>query len=170
MLEATMDLTHRTMTDADVTFVRRLLLQVVADELGAAAWPEALREPLLEMQYRARKQGRQTDFPDVDQEILLLDGECAGWSVVARSDGEVRLVDVAVLPEFRRRGIATEFIRRLMDEAGRSGRCVRLSVGVANAAIQLCLGLGFRRTDGDGVRDLMEWSAGASGDTPVAGE
>ena len=39
----------------DEGFVRRLVIETVADELGADAWPEPLRSQLLEMQFASRR-------------------------------------------------------------------------------------------------------------------
>jgi ribosomal protein S18 acetylase RimI-like enzyme len=160
MRELAMNVTSRPLTNEDEPFVRGLIFAIAGAELGAAAWPEALRDSLLDMQYRARKQSLQQNFPSAEQEILLLDTEPAGWSVIDRSEDAIQLIDIAVATEMRGRGVATWRIRQLQAEAESAGRRLRLSVVVTNPAIELYQRLGFRRTGGDAVRHHMEWPAG----------
>jgi len=141
----------------DAAFVRLLVMETVMDELGAASWPEALRGPLLEVQYQARMKGLRDNFPDASPEILRVDGEAAGWLVIARREAEIRLVDIAVSHSYRGRGLASRRIQELLAEADSVNKPVRLSVGVMNPAVRLYERLGFQRTGGDPVRHFMEW-------------
>jgi ribosomal-protein-alanine N-acetyltransferase len=68
----------------------------------------------------------------------------AGYLVCARYDDVWHLMNVAVHPERRRRGIATELIERLFEEAGEGARFT-LEVRVSNsAAIEMYRRFGFR--------------------------
>ena len=155
-----MPIAHRPLSEEDVPFVRQLILQMVTDELGAAAWPDALRAPLLEMQCRARSEGIRVNWPDAEQEILLSNGQPAGWAVVARRGDAIHLVDIAIVPELRGQGLGTSRIRELLEESDRTGKPVRLSVTTINPANRLYERLGFRRTGGDEVRHYLERPAG----------
>src|SRR5947208_6668791 len=67
-----------------------------------------------------------------------------GYLVCARYDDVWHLMNVAIHPQRRRRGIATELILRLFDEAGDGARFT-LEVRVSNAAaIELYRRFGFR--------------------------
>jgi [ribosomal protein S18]-alanine N-acetyltransferase len=67
-----------------------------------------------------------------------------GYLVCARYDDVWHLMNVAVRPERRRRGIATELIERLFEEAGASARFT-LEVRVSNSsAIEMYRRFGFR--------------------------
>src|SRR3954469_9619245 len=67
-----------------------------------------------------------------------------GYLVCARYDDVWHLMNVAVHPERRRRGVATDLIERLFDEAG-SGSRFTLEVRVSNApAIEMYRRFGFR--------------------------
>src|SRR3954452_18812903 len=67
-----------------------------------------------------------------------------GYLVCARYDEVWHLMNVAVRPERRRRGIATELIEKLFDEAGAGARFT-LEVRFSNApAIQMYRPFGFR--------------------------
>ena len=67
-----------------------------------------------------------------------------GYLVCARYDDVWHLMNVAVHPERRRQGIATELIERLFEEAGERARFT-LEVRVSNAsAIEMYRRFGFR--------------------------
>jgi ribosomal-protein-alanine N-acetyltransferase len=67
-----------------------------------------------------------------------------GYLVCSRYEDVWHLMNVAISPEHRRRGVATELIERLFDEAG-SGARYTLEVRVSNTpAIAMYEGFGFR--------------------------
>ena len=67
-----------------------------------------------------------------------------GYLVCARYDDVWHLMNVAVHPERRRRGVATDLIERLFEEAGAGSRCT-FEVRVSNSpAIEMYRRFGFR--------------------------
>ena len=157
-----MNFTRRPASIEDEAFVRQLILQMVSDDLGAALWPEAMRAPLLEMQYRGRLDSIRVNWPDAEQEIILTDGQPAGWVVIAHCEDAIHLVEIAILPEHRGKGVGTGRIRELLTESDRTGKPVRLNVLTTNPANRLYERLGFRRTGGDEIRHFMERPSGAA--------
>ena len=73
-------------------------------------------------------------------------GELVGYLVISRYVDAWHVMNVAVAPEHRRRGIATSLLERLFElTAGRGRRGYTLEVRVSNReAIQLYERLGFR--------------------------
>jgi GNAT superfamily N-acetyltransferase len=154
-----MQISRRPLTADDEAFIKRLIEDVVADELGARLWPDAVRVTLLDTQYRARRAGYRDAFPDAAEEIVQRDGEAAGWLVTARDAESIRVVDIAVLAQERGKGLGTACIRDLQAEAERTARLLRLSVVRMTAAARLYERLGFQVTGGDEIRYAMEWRA-----------
>ena len=74
------------------------------------------------------------------------DGALVGYLIVSRYVDAWHVMNVAVTPEHRRRGIASLLLNRLFElTAGRSRRGYTLEVRVSNAgAIKLYEDLGFR--------------------------
>jgi ribosomal-protein-alanine N-acetyltransferase len=72
------------------------------------------------------------------------DGKLIGYLVCARYDDVWHLMNVAVIPEHRRRGVATDLIERLFEDAGDGARFT-LEVRVSNSpAIEMYRRFGFR--------------------------
>jgi len=154
-----MQIKRRPETQDDEAFLRRLVIDTVARELGADAWPEPMRTHLLGIQFEGRRQSQRTNYPDAASEVIEVDGRDAGWIVVMTMAHEVRLVEIMVAAEFRGRGIGSAAIGEVLAAAQSAGKPVLLHVNVMNGgAIRLYERLGFRRIGGDQVQHLMERS------------
>jgi len=78
---------------------------------------------------------------------------------ISRSQDEIRLVDITVLPKFRNRGVGGHLIERLIDEASRAGRALRADV-LQNNRRNVCMNaLVSLPKSGDDMYCEMEWAA-----------
>ena len=57
------------------------------------------------MQFSAQTRHYRGSFPDATYSVICVDGEPAGRLIVSRSDDEMVVVDLALVPGFRRIGI-----------------------------------------------------------------
>lgn len=72
-------------------------------------------------------------FPKSDRQIVLLDGNPVGSVWLARTPDEIRIIDLAVLSDYRNQGIGTWVLQRLMAEAAIATATVNLrNVTIAN--------------------------------------
>ena len=110
----------------------------------------------LRMQYSARRQGYAASFPSAAHSVLLDAGQPAGSMIVARSASEIRLVDIALLPEHRGLGIGAQVISDLIREAEIRKIPLRLSVACGNPAIHLYQRLGLVPMKTDAMYIEME--------------
>lgn len=128
-----------------------------AEEMALVDWSEAQKETFLRMQFRAQDRHYRDHYQGASFDVVLVDGVPAGRLYVARWAEEIRIMDVALLPEFRNRGVGTALLRLLMDEAQVSGTTVRIHVERANRALGLYQRLGFSPLADRGVYLLLEW-------------
>jgi ribosomal protein S18 acetylase RimI-like enzyme len=82
---------------------------------------------------------------------------------VARWPEEIRIVDIALLPEYRGMRIGTRLLRALISESEESGKPLSIHVERFNPALRLYERLGFRQKADKDVYLLMERLPGASG-------
>lgn len=143
----------------DDAFLFRLYADTRQSELLAWGWDEAAQHAFLSMQWNAQKHSYAMQYPAAEQFLIVCNSERAGRMLVNRTDRELVLVDLTLLPEFRNKGIGTSLLRDLQTEAAREGTSLRLSVLKTNPARQLYERLGFCLTGESGLHDLMEWTA-----------
>jgi ribosomal protein S18 acetylase RimI-like enzyme len=98
--------------------------------------------------------------------IITFNGADIGWLQCTTQDGAVYLAQLYVDGPFQRRGIGTEVIRLILDEAASAGLALTLSVVKTNPALQLYLRLGFRIMHEDERKFHMRRDPGI--ETPIS--
>jgi ribosomal protein S18 acetylase RimI-like enzyme len=120
-------------------------------------WPPEQVDAFLRSQFELQHREYARNYPDGSFEVLAVDGADAGRLYVHRTEDELHVVDIALLPEFRGRGIGTALLRGLMEEAAAAGKRVSIYVEETNPAQSLYRRLGFEPVAKHGIYELMEW-------------
>ncbi|MEO8054402.1 MAG: GNAT family N-acetyltransferase [Acidobacteriota bacterium] len=127
------------------------------EELAPVPWTDEQKAAFIRQQFDAQTAYWDEQYPEAERSIIEIDGAPAGRFYVQRWPMEFRLVDIALLPEFRGRGLGTELIQGLFSEATRAGRAVTIHVEIFNPARALYERLGFTSRGEQGMYVLMEW-------------
>lgn len=141
----------------DEDFLLRVYASARSDASVLASWDAAERDAFVRMQWNAQARAYAADFPNASVQVVLVDGAPAGRLCVDRTGPGVHVVDLALLPEFRGRGVGTRLLRSLLDEASASGGAVTLSVERSNRAVRLYRRLGFNVVEDGEVYLRLEW-------------
>ncbi len=144
--------------DRDLEFLYRVYAGTRADEMALTGWGEAEIEQFLRRQFEAQHAHYQQHFPAAEYSLIRAGGRAIGRLYLDRRPDEIRIVDIALLPEERRAGIGGALLQSILDEAALTGRLVRIHVERNNPAMRLYDRLGFRKIEEQGVYWLMEWS------------
>jgi ribosomal protein S18 acetylase RimI-like enzyme len=111
-------------------------------------------------QFQAQTVSYADEFPNARFDIIELDGEPVGRIVVETRADVVHLIDQAIMPEQRNRGIGTAIMHDLMTRAAGAGLPVQLEVASANdPSIGLYVRLGFEETETTPLYLRMMWRA-----------
>jgi GNAT superfamily N-acetyltransferase len=140
----------------DLPFLQALYATTRAEEMAFAPWPEEQKAAFLHQQLNARETYYAAEYPGARNDVVLVDGLAAGRLMVDRSATEVCVVDIALLPDWRRRGIGSRLLGEVIDEATSAGLPVRLHTDPGGAARRLYLRLGFVPVHVEGFHELME--------------
>lgn len=135
-------------TDGDRALSRAIYGSARADELARVPWSAAQREAFLDMQFEAQRRHYRAHYPQAEWSIVAVDGADAGRLYLDDSGDALLLVDVALLPTFRRRGIGRALLDGVLARAEAGGRAIRLHVEKDHPALGWYLRLGFA-VDGD---------------------
>ncbi len=151
-----MNVTLRPITDADLDFLHRLYATTREDELKQVPWTPEQKADFVRHQFQAQHQFWRENYTDTSWDLVLADGEPIGRLYVARWKDDIRIVDIALMPEHRGGGIGTRLLREVLAEGDASGRKVSIHVEVYNPARRLYERLGFVEAGDRGVYLLME--------------
>lgn len=129
--------------EQDGDFLFEVYVCTRADEVRSWGFGEAEAAQFLRSQHRMQLASYDAQFPHAERRILWKEGVRAGYVFVDREPHELRLVEIALLPQFRGRGLGTDIIRGLQMEAAQRGIPVGLTVRMDNRARDLYVRLGF---------------------------
>lgn len=146
----------RPATDEDYGFLARVYASTREEELAFTNWSIEEKTLFCQSQFDAQTAHYQLHYPGAEYQVVLHDGVPAGRLSAVRWPGEIRIMDIALLPEFRRRGIGTSLLQDLMAEAGEAGKTLSIHVERFNPALNLYVRLGFELAEDKGVYLLME--------------
>ncbi|WP_374581740.1 GNAT family N-acetyltransferase [Pseudoduganella sp.] len=147
----------RSETAADRAFLRALFGAVRGPELGLGGLDAATLDTLLDLQFAAQQQSFRHGYPQARFEVIEVGGAAVGRMVVAQHAGAFLLLDIALLPEWRGRGIGGGLLRGLQQQAAAARQPLRLNVVLNNPAEALYRRLGFKETGVSGMHRAMEW-------------
>jgi ribosomal protein S18 acetylase RimI-like enzyme len=145
----------RPVADDDRAFLLDLYESVREPELALVPWDANARRAFVEQQFMAQDTHYRANYPGAALDVIEVDGEPAGRLYVHRGAEDIRIMDIALTPAFRGRGIGTGLLRSLLEEGAASGRTVSIHVEAGNPARALYERLGFREAEERGVYVLM---------------
>lgn len=156
---ATVGVSFRPVTEADLPFLYRVYASTRADELAPLPWSADQKAAFLTMQFRAQHADYQRNYPGAERLVIVRGCEPIGRLYLERGGREYGVIDIALLPEHRGQGLGAAIMRDLQDEAGAAGKPLSIYVEKFNPALRLYRRLGFETIEDKGVYDLMRWSA-----------
>ena len=140
----------------DEPFLFRLYASTREEEIESFGWDDADKDAFLQLQFKAHQHHYATMSPGADRRVILLDGRPVGNLIVIRAQKEIRLAEIALIPEGQNQGIGSRLIQDLAGEAEEMGLPLRLHVAKFNRAIRLYRRLGFVLIGDTGTHFFME--------------
>ncbi len=147
----------RTETDADVAFLLRLYASTRAEELAPIPWSAEQKQAFLASQFRAQRQHYRSHFVTCAFDVIEQGGVAIGRLYVEPRQTQLHIIDIALMPEWRGRGLGTAILRALQATARGRGQGVGIMVEKFNPALRLYRRLGFTDVADHGVYLEMEW-------------
>jgi len=154
-----MKISRRPVRPDDESFLCDVYASTRTDELALVDWSDEQKVGFVRQQFDAQTRHYREHYPDATLDVILVDGEPAGRLYVDRWPAEIRVVDIALLPRYRGRGVASVLLREVQEEAAASARTVTIHVERFNRAQRLYARLGFVPVDDAGpVYQLLRWT------------
>lgn len=157
----------RPCTDEDLPFLLHLYGTVREPELRAVDWTREQKDAFVQHQFQAQHTWWREQYHDTTYDLVLVDGVPAGRLYVGRWEWTIRVVDVALLPEYRGGGVGSRLLDAVLAEGDAAGLPVSIHVERYNPAMRLYARLGFVEKEDKGVYVLMERPVGVSAAGPA---
>lgn len=119
--------------------------------------PEGELDNLLSGQYAAQTADYRSNYPKAWNQIIVFDRADAGRAIWSTEKGDLLLIDIVVLTEYRGKGIGGAVLNWLFDKSREGQMPIRFCVEKGNRAMRLYERLGFRRIEDLNSHFQMEW-------------
>jgi ribosomal protein S18 acetylase RimI-like enzyme len=147
---------------ADESFLYATFASTRTQELEITGWGEEQKEQFLRMQFKAQRESYLTQTPDAEYSVVKCGEIAVGRLIIERTAEEIHIVDIALLTQFRKQGIGSILMERILQEAMEAGKSVRLFVERFNPALRWYEQLGFGAVSGGPIYLEMVWRPGSA--------
>lgn len=147
-------------TGASSAFLLQLYMQTRWSELAGTYWPDEQKAAFLRQQFTFQDIHYARYYPTAARGIITRSSQPIGRLLLYALPGELRIVDIALLPSQRSQGIGTALISAVSEQALARGETVTIHVEAFNRARELYSRLGFIDVGGDQVYRKMECRPG----------
>jgi ribosomal protein S18 acetylase RimI-like enzyme len=144
-------------TDSDIPLLIRVYASTREEELAPVPWTDEEKQAFLAQQFQAQRSHYRTYFADCAFDVIEQRGTPAGRLYLQERQTQLHIIDVTLLPDWRRRGIGTAILKALQDAGRAGGKGVGIMVEKFNPALRLYARLGFKQIADHGVYLEMEW-------------
>lgn len=142
----------------DDEFLLSVYASTREQELSQVNWPDEQKRAFLRQQFDAQRREYTSRYPDAEYDVIMLDGRPVGRLWIGRDDEQIRLLDIAILPDSQRLGVGAALMRPLMREARATGKRLRHMVFIMNdGARRFYERHGFEVFEDVGAYLHMEW-------------
>jgi len=144
----------------DEPFLLSVYASTRSGELSQVEWSEEQKAAFVRMQYAAQTKYYRDYYSTASFDVIECGDRAVGRLYVARWPRDIRIVDIALLPEWCNRGIGASLLRQLQTEARASDKSLSIHVERFNPALRLYTRLGFQQVEDKGVYLFLEWKPG----------
>ena len=151
-----MNLFFKQISNSDFPFLRKVYRSTREEEMKLTPWNEEEKTKFIDFQFDAQHSHYSNSYKDAEFMIIVKDKRDVGRLYLWKTEHQIRIMDIALLPEFRGQGIGTKILKDLIKESDDSGKKLNIHVEYNNPALKLYERLGFKKIDDTGVYFFME--------------
>jgi GNAT superfamily N-acetyltransferase len=144
---------------SDAAFLFRVYASTREEEMIQTGWPEVDKQRFLLMQFELQDSHYRKYYEEAEYYKIVCRKEDIGRLYIAKSAEEIRVMELALLPFFRNRGIGSAIMRFIMKNGAAEKRIpVSLHVERYGRARRFYKSLGFEQISNTDTRILMKWT------------
>ena len=151
-----MEIGLRKVEENDLLFLKQVYRSTREEELALTKMSPEEKNQFVDFQFNAQHAHYLKAYQGADFQIVLLDGEQAGRLYLWETESQIRIMDIALLGQFRGKGVGTKILNDLIQDSESKGKRLTIHVEYFNPALRLYERLNFKRTDDTGIYYFME--------------
>jgi len=145
----------------DREFLFALYASTRDEEMKLVPWSDSQKHDFLRMQFELQSTHYHNYYSSASYQIILCESRPIGRLYVHRGASQIRVIDIALLPQHRGAGIGRQLLEEVLAEGLAAKKTVAIHVERNNPALRLYTRLGFSILEDKGVYYYMEWSPAA---------
>lgn len=147
----------KAITNKDLPFLYGVYRSTRLDELKPANFSKKALEDFLQMQFNLQHTQYMKNYENPSFDLIIInDSTPVGRLYVNRVEAEIRIIDIALLTEYRRKGIGGKLMRNLINESEEKKISLSLHVEHNNPVLDFYKEIGFRGIEDRGVYLFMK--------------
>jgi ribosomal protein S18 acetylase RimI-like enzyme len=144
----------------DIAFLMSVYADSRFEEMQQIShWNAVEKNEFLHFQFNAQAAHYKEHYPTAEYLVIEQENKAIGRLYIERKHNDICIMDIAILREHRRKGIAKKLISDVLNEAKQTNAKVNLHVEPNNIAKKLYLSLGFVVVGEVSFYEKMEWCA-----------
>ncbi len=151
----------RLFSEADIGFLKKVYFSTREEELKQVVdWTLEMKNIFLTQQFNAQHDYYQKNYVGASFWVVEYQKKEIGrlYYDEISTDG-IRIIDIAILPEYQKKGIGTEILNGIFERAKAIEKPVTIHVESFNPAMNLYIRLGFQKiSETNGVYHLLQWN------------
>lgn len=150
------EITLKSIEDSDLGILFKVYVSTRIDEFQLTGWTEEQFIQFLGMQFELQHTQYLQNYKNKSFDIIMYENQPAGRLYINRENDDIRIVDIAVLKEFRNKGIGSFLMKRLLEESDKNNIPLSLHVEYNNPVLNWYEKLGFQKISETGVYYFMK--------------
>lgn len=142
----------------DDDFLKQVYASTREEELLLYPWTVDQKNQFIQMQYLAQKTHYTKYFINSEHHVILYNNTPVGRLMVEERENEIRIIDIAILTIFRKKGIGTYLMKGLIKRTMSQGKPLTLNVFKQNMVKEWYESLGMQSVSDDGMYVLMKYN------------
>lgn len=148
-------------TESDAMFLMELYASTRSQEMAIVPWSGDQKRAFLKMQFEAQDRFYRERYPNASFEIIKLDDRPVGRLYHAELTDEIRIIDLAFLPEHFDKNIFIKLLERILQKGERAGKPVKIYLEASDPIIEIFADHGFQKIDQLGIYFLWQYQPAA---------
>jgi len=162
LIASPLTLKCRPIDGSDMAFLAQLYATTRATELAITGWSTEQKTFFLNSQFQLQHNYYQQQFAEGKFQIIEVNEAAIGRLYYGWDANDLRLIDIALLPEYQGKGIGRQLMQDLMMQVKEKSGTLSLHVDINNRARNWYVKLGFSAVDDllvNGIYQKMQWCA-----------